>query len=196
MRGGIDPVSKWAARGVVPLRVIPLDGWTAAVPAGESLAAAPYDECLPMLAARRVPGRLRAALGFFVIDGKAVITVQPRALRAQARYIVWEPASGVMRSPGLAVAGPQDLQRAARRPGGRAGRELRELLRSPGDDACGLLAEVMDTLGLPGRELLGATGASAIAGSVVVEPGRRAVAGFDEAAQDEIALRAELGLDR
>jgi hypothetical protein len=196
MRGGVDSVSKWAASGVVPLRVIPLDGWTAALPAGESRAAAPYDACLPMLAARRVPGRLRAALGFFVIDGKAVITVQPRGLRAQARFVGWEPESGVMRSPGLPVARPQDLQRAARRPGPRAARALRDLLRSPGDDARSLLAAAMVTLDLPGGELLGAAPSAGIAGSFVVEPAPRAVSGFDSAAQDEIALRAELGLDR
>ncbi len=203
-RGRSDAVTRWAARGVVPLHVIPVDGWTAILPAGESRAAAPYDECLPIMAARPMPHRMRPALGFFVIEGRAVVSARPRGLRSVARFVVWEPGSGVMRSPGLAMAAPADLLRVSgrRTPRGAEGRgrpevELRDLLRRPDGSPQELLREVMAVLELPGRRLLlGADRPADAPGVVTVQPSRRTVHRFDDAAHEETALRDELGLDR
>ena len=201
-RGGTEAVARWAARGVVPLHVIPLPGWTAVLPAGESRAAAPYDACLPILAARPMPHRMRPALGFFVMDGMGVVSVRHRG-RSSARFVVWAPGSGLMRSPGLAVAAPADLVRVA---GGRGRRgpdrdeaqaEVRALLRSPQGTPKELLHRVLAVLGLPGRRLLdGADPAESAPGAVTVEPDRRTVERLDRTAHEEISLRTELGSDR
>ena len=77
LRGEPDAVAAWAQRGLVPVHILPLDGWTAVLPAGPSRATPPYDDTLKALAGRPVASRLRCALGFFAVDGNAVITVQP-----------------------------------------------------------------------------------------------------------------------
>ena len=201
-RGGVEPVTRWAARGVLPLHVIPLSGWTAILPAGKSLAAAPYDECLPVLAARPMPHRLRPALGFFVIEGRAVVSVRPGGLRSAARFVVWESGSGLLRSPGLPVATPVDLVRSAGAAAGRGGRgrpvaELRDLLRAPGGAPQELLRRAMGVLDLPGRGLLlGRDRVGESDGAVLVRPDRRNVRRFDQTAHEEHTLRTELGLDR
>jgi hypothetical protein len=108
--GGTGPVSTWLRRGLVACQVIPLGPWTAVVPTeSSSRAEAPYDNAVMVLAARPVPRRLRSALGFFTVDGRAVVTVQRPGWRSEVRWLVWEPGAGLVRAPGLELARPADL---------------------------------------------------------------------------------------
>src|SRR5450631_4463659 len=58
LQGEPDPVATWAERGLMPVHVVPLEGWTAVLPAGPSRATAPYDDTLKTFAGRLVPSRL------------------------------------------------------------------------------------------------------------------------------------------
>ena len=98
LRGEPDQVARWAARGVVASHVVPLPSWTAVVPAEPvSRVLPPYDDALTVLASRPVAHRLRAAVGLFAIDGRAIVTVQGEAWRAVQRWLVWVPGRGVSR---------------------------------------------------------------------------------------------------
>ena len=90
----------WVRRGVVPSYVVPLPGWTAVVPAGPTQLSAPYDDALTVTANRPVPTRLRTALGFFVIDGIAVVSAQTRGWRSAPRMVSWTPGHGADEVPG------------------------------------------------------------------------------------------------
>jgi hypothetical protein len=181
-------VTAWVRRGLVACHIVPLAGWTAIVPSEPvSRADPPYDNSLTVLVARPVPGRLRPALGFLVVDGRAVVSVRARGTRATLRWVVSDPGSGVVRAPHLELARPSDLAAAAgaRRAAGRAARVLAE----PSGDAERILAELMDALGLPGAELLG--GVPAGVGHVAA-PTQQAVARFEARAAEEARHRAEL----
>ena len=66
LRGRPDAVSTWARRGLAPVHVVPLEGWTAVLPAGPSRALPPYDDTIKTLAGRHVASRLRSAIGLGV----------------------------------------------------------------------------------------------------------------------------------
>jgi len=76
LQGEPSPVASWAERGLLPVHIVPLSGWTAVLPAGPSHARPPYDDTLKTLAGRPVPSRLRPAIGLFAVDD---IAPQPRA---------------------------------------------------------------------------------------------------------------------
>ena len=63
LQGEPDPVASWAQRGLMPVHVVPLQGWTAVLPAGPSHALPPYDDTLKTLAGRPViaPSSLQTA---------------------------------------------------------------------------------------------------------------------------------------
>ena len=167
------------------MHVVPLERWTALLPAGPSLAASPYDEGLPVLAARPVSARLRAALGFFVIRGRAVVTVQPGGWRSMTRWAVWEAVSGVARAPGLPLARPGDLVRAAGLEDPGCPDRVRDVLLRPAPDPLVLLVALMQALELPGTTLLqGAIPAAAQEGWTRVEPDGHTVARFDASVRD------------
>ena len=54
-RGRADAVAAWAGRGLVPVHLVPFDGWTVLQPAGPSRGNPPYDDALEVLAAGRSP---------------------------------------------------------------------------------------------------------------------------------------------
>ena len=81
-RGRADAVAAWAGRGLVPVHLVPFDGWTVLQPAGPSRGHPPYDDALQVLAGRPVPGRLRSAIGLFAVGGNAVVTMHPYGWRA------------------------------------------------------------------------------------------------------------------
>src|SRR5471030_3216660 len=108
LRGSPDAVETWAERGLVPVHVVPLEGWTSVLPAGPSRAMPPYDDALKALAGRPVTSRLRSAIGLFAVDGNAVVTVQPCGWRAIQRWFVWSPGRGVVRLRQLAPGRPAD----------------------------------------------------------------------------------------
>lgn len=192
LRGAPHDVRAWAAKGVVPVAVGRYPGWTVLVPRGVSPAAPPYDDALPLLAARRVRGRLGPGLGFWEIDGRAVLTVHHG--RGGPRWVVWETGVGVVRPPGLPVAGPDLLLRIA---GDGSRSELVEILAEDQLPPRRLLAAVAALLGLPGARVLvrpeEVEGADDLRD---VTPPPRQVEWFDDAVRDAVLLRRELEHER
>lgn len=189
LRGHLPEVASWVRRGVVPATVAPLQGWTAVVPEVRSLADPPYTDGGLLMAGRFVPRKLGPALGFWVVDGRALITVQTKG-RGGIRYVVWEPERGLVTPPGLTIAGPVTLQRIARG-GNRA--ELVEILRELYVQPDRLLAAVVSVLGLPGaRMLVDPAKAQTADGAQSVLPAPKEVGYFNDAVRDAVALRQEL----
>ncbi len=196
LRGEADIVSTWARRGLAPVYVVPLEGWTAVLPAGPSRAMPPYDDTIKTLAGRHVASRLRSAIGFFAVEGNAVVTVHPTGWRAIPRWFLWSPAHGVTRPWHLAPGRPADLLSAAGIPGAGVRREVRNILVETGGDAHGVLGGLMAVLSLPGSDLLDGGQDPAMAqGSVLVEPDDRQIARFERIVSDRALHRAELDED-
>ncbi len=195
LRGTPEAAARWVSRGLVAAHVVPLSGWTGVVPV-ESLARPPYDDPLAVLAVRPVSSRLRPSLGVFAVAGRAVVAVQPAGWRPVPRWLVWQPGRGVVRAPGLRDARRHDLLAAAGAvPRGRQAAEaLGAVLGDPRRDALGLVAEVMDVLGLPGAGLFTGTDAPEAHGRLV-EPVAKEVARFDARMLEEARHRAELEED-
>ena len=186
--GPPGPVSGWVRRGLVACRVVPLGSWTALVPAEpSSRAEPPYDDAVSVLAGRPVPRRLRPALGFFVVAGRAVVTLQAKGWRTGVRWLVWEPGVGVVRLPGLEPARPGHLAPAA---GAHAAvREVAQAVADRSGDADRVLAELLRALRLPGKELL--LPGAATRGQLVA-PTPQAVERFDRRMSEQARHRAEL----
>jgi len=196
LRGKPDAVATWAMRGLVPVHVVPLEGWTSVLPAGPSRALPPYDDALKALAGRPVASRLRSAIGLYAVDGFAVVTVQPCGWRAIQRWFVWSPGQGVVRPRHLAAGRPADLVAAAGIRDGAARRGVLEVLVDGGGAASGVLADLMALLCLPGSGLLdGGQDPAAVQGSTLIEPGERHVARFERTVSDQARYRAELEED-
>jgi hypothetical protein len=196
MQGEPDSVASWARRGLVPVHVVPLDDWTAVLPAGPSHAMAPYDDTIKMLAGRPVPSRLRSAIGLFAVDGKAVISAQRCGWRATQRWFVWLPGEGVVQPRHLAAGRPADLAAAAGARDKSVRGSVRSILVDGGGDAQGVLGDLLSKLSLPGSDLLdGGQDPGSAAGSILVEPGEQHVARFERIVKDEARHRAELEED-
>ena len=194
LRGKQEAVATWASRGLVPVHVLPLEGWTAVLPAGPSRAMPPYDDTLKALAGRPVASSLRSAIGLFAVDGNAVVTVHPHGWRAIQRWFVWSPGLGVVRPRHLAAGRPADLTAAAGIRDGATRRSVLDQLVDGRGDARGLLGDLMALLSLPGSDLLvDGQDPAASRGSTLVEPLERHVARFDRIVDDQARHRAELG---
>ncbi|KGN42578.1 hypothetical protein [Knoellia aerolata] len=190
VRGSAGASARWVRRGLAAVRVVPLAGWTGVCLAeSRAFSAPPYDIGLEILAARRVPTRRRPALGLFVIDGCAVVTVQPRGWRLDQRWLVWEPGTGVRRTPDLPalpaglvvdVAGARSRTSAA---------EVTEHFGDTRGEPVDVLIGLMRLLGLPGEELL-RDGADE--SHERVDPSPRSIAAFDALVAEEDAHRSEL----
>lgn len=181
-------VSTWVRRGLVACQVIPLGPWTAVVPTEpSSRAEPPYDDAVTVLAARPVPRRLRSALGFFTIDGRAVVTAQGPGWRTPVRWLVWEPGTGLVRAPGLELARPADLLVAAGRQGDP--RAVADVVGSREGRADVVLTDLLSVLGLPGADLVGPQ--VGLRGQVVA-PTAQAVARFDARMAEQARHRSEL----
>ncbi|HXR67213.1 MAG TPA: hypothetical protein VN712_01110 [Dermatophilaceae bacterium] len=196
LRGRPDAVATWARRGLLPVHVVPLQGWTAVLPAGPSQAMPPYDDTLRTFAGRPIASRLRSAIGFFAVDGNAVITVHPSGRRATQRWLVWTPGQGMVQPRRLAAGRPADLVIAAGNDDRAAARVVRDLLADPDGDAHGVLGDLLALLALPGSDLLdGGLDPSAALGATVVEPDEQQVARFERIIGVEVQHRAELEED-
>lgn len=189
VRGGAAASARWVRRGLVAVRVVPLAGWTGVYLAEDrAQSVAPYDVGLEILAARRVPTRRRPAIGLFVIDGCAVVTVQARGWRLEQRWIVWEPGTGIRRTPDLPalpaglivdVAGARSRTTAA---------AVTEHFADTQGQPIDVLVGLVRLLGLPGEELLlGATDES----HERIDPSPRSIAAFDSLVAEEAAHRSE-----
>lgn len=189
LRGPFSEVAPWVRRGVVPAVVVPLEGWTAVLPEAHSAVDPPYTDGALLAAGRHVPRKLGPALGFWLVDGRGVITVQTRGRRG-IRWVVWDPERGVVTPPGLPVAGPVTLQRLA---GAGSRQELVEILHERYIQPDRLLAAVVSVLDLPGATLLiDANRVEELPGATSVLPAPREVRYFNDAVRDAVTLRAEL----
>lgn len=181
VRGSAAASARWLRRGLVAVSTTELEGWTAVTLAESAARArAPYDVGLEVLAARPIPSGRRPALGFFDIDGSAVMTVQPRGWRARQRWLVWQPGHGVRRTPELPAL-PLSMviataDASARTTPARLGALLATTVGRPVD----LLVSVMEQLGLPGSSLL-----IHPAEGPVIEPHPRTVRRFDDIVADQ-----------
>lgn len=190
LHGDVKSATAWLRQGVVPSYVVPLAGWTAVVPGGPSRAGQPYDDPVRLLLARRVPSRMRAAVGFFRLDDRAVIVVHPRGWRAMTRWLVWERGDGVSGLPGLPTARPGDMAMAA----GvvpESVRALRDILTDRTALLDDVLADLMGALALPGERLLSGQVKDA-EGAVLVEPTTKAVERFARVTKEDKEIRTEL----
>ena len=164
-------------------------GWTGVTVAEErARSTAPYDVGLEMLAARPAPGGARPSLGFFVMKSRGVIAVQPKGMRRDQRWLVWEPGHGIRRAPDLPLLAPDQLIAAAgarTRPGA-----IVTTVKNPSGRPIEMLVEVIRLLGLPGEDLL-LRGPSPE--DRIVEPTERSVRTFDALVADDAVHRAELG---
>ena len=186
--GRPGPVSTWIRRGLVACQVVPLDAWTAVLPTERlSRAEAPYDDAVAVLAARPVPRRIRPALGFFTVDGRAVVTAHGPGLRAVVRWLVWEPGVGVVRAPHLELARPSDLVAAARGTGNAWA--VTQVVGERNGRADRVITDLMSVLGLPGSDLVGPD--IGLRGQVVA-PTAQAVARFDARMAEQARHRSEL----
>lgn len=189
LRAPVPDVATWVRSGVVPVTLAPMGEWTVVVAEAASLVGPPYDDARVLLAARRAPRRLRPTLGFFVIEGRAVITVQAGA-RSRVRWVVWEPGRGVVQPPGLTQAGPSVLVSAA---GGGQRRDVVEILQERHLPAERILAAIATVLGLPAAEvMIGRTGPAELEGAIRREPDEEQLRYFETAVHDAVLLRREL----
>jgi hypothetical protein len=190
VRGGAAASARWVRRGLAAVRVVPLAGWTGVCLAEQRAhSAPPYDIGLEILAARRVPGRHRPAVGLFVIDGCAVVTVQPRGWRLEQRWLVWEPGSGVRRTPDLPALPAGLVVDVA---GARSRTSPSEVTDHFGDtrgEPVDVLVGLMRLLGLPGEDLLRQGPDES---HERVDPSPRSVAAFDALVAEEDAHRWEM----
>ncbi len=178
-------------RGIVPGYVVQLSGWAAVVPAGPSRGEAPYDNPLTVLASTPIPMTMRSAMGFFEIDGRAVMTVHPRRWRALARWLVWEPGQGLVRV-NLPQGGPGDLVRAAGVVDDQEKVISRRLHDSDGTPL-DVLSDVIDALALPGGPLLRGKRIEESDDAMFIEPHRRSVTRFERVSKNADASGAADG---
>ena len=196
LQGEPDPVASWAQRGLMPVHIVPLEGWTAVLPAGACLVMPPYDDTVKTLAGRPVPSRLRSAIGLFAVDGNAVISTHVPGWRATQRWFVWTPGEGVVQPRQLLAGRPADLIAAAGTSERGARSLVRDILVDGGGDAPGLLSDLLDLLALPGADLLdGGQDPVTVPGCTTVEPDEQYVARFEKIITDEARHRAELEED-
>ncbi|PZU42259.1 MAG: hypothetical protein DI571_11655 [Arsenicicoccus sp.] len=187
-------VDTWVAASIVPVTVVPLQGWVAVVTRGPSRAGSPYDDGGLVNACRALSARAAPGLGFFEIDGRALVTVHAPGRRRRVRWVVWEPEQGLLRPPGLELAGPSELVRLA---GAEAPvrDELVDLLHETRVRPARMLQAVMATLGLPGTRLLDDPAhADTLPGAVRRDPDPQQVEWFEDAVRDSVRLRRELGV--
>lgn len=187
-------VAAWAGAGVVPVTVAPLAGWTVVVGRGHSRASAPYSDGALVLAARALSAKAAPGLGFFQIGGRAVITLHPPGRRRAVRWVVWEPQTGLLRPPGLDLAGPGEIMGVARC-GAQVRDELVDLLHETRVRPGRMLQAVMATLELPGARLVeDPDHVDTLPGATPHPPDDKQVAWFEDAVRDSVQLRRELGL--
>lgn len=194
LRGGRSEVEAWVARTVAPVLVVPAGRWTAVVAAGSSQVGTPYDDAATVLAARPVPAKAGPGLGFFLVDDRVVVTVHTPGRRRGPGWVVWEPDLGLLRPPGLQLAGPAEVVRVAGA-GPRVRDELVDLLHETRARPVLMLQAVVATLDLPMGSILADPGKAAdLAGATLHEPRPREVAWFEDAVADSVRLRRELGI--
>lgn len=192
-RGNIRVVNTWAAKSVVPVLVARLAGHSVLVPRGRSTVGAPYDDAALMCASRLAPRSVAPAIGLWVIDDRAVITVQGvQRWRRPLSWVIWDPARGMLRPRGVDIATPTQVLNAA---GGGNRDELIDMLNERHHPPQRLLAAVAGVLGLPGSAALVDPQTPSTWKRVWQhDPQEREIRYFEDAVAGAVALRRELGM--
>ncbi len=191
-RGNVRAVNVWAAKSVVPVLVARLGGHSVLVPRGRSAVGAPYDDAALICASRLAPGALAPAIGLWVIDDRAVITVQRGRWRRTLRWVIWDPARGMLHPDGVNSATPTQVLTAA---GGGNRAELIDMLSERHHPPQRLLAAVAGVLGLPGSAaLVDPDTPSTWKRGWEHDPQDREIRYFEDAVAGAVALRRELGM--
>lgn len=194
--GRLEWAVAWAKRGLGPLIVAPLDGWTLIVAAGPPLARPPYDDPVRTLAGRPVGFGMRPAIGLFQVGRQAVVTVQAGRWRPVHRWAIWTRHDALVNTPDLPVAGTSDMIAVAGSVGVALLPGAEPALRALWHDGSIQPAELLDgtfrLLGLPGMEVLtGERPAAALPGARAVEPHPRHARAFDKLIEEQARERAE-----
>ncbi len=194
--GRVDRAISWAKRGLGPLTVAPLDGWTLSGPAGPPMARPPYDDPVRTLAGRPVGLGMRPAIGLFQVGRQAVVTVQAGRWRPVHRWAIWTRHDALVNTPDLPPARTTDMVAVAASVGGAlsAGAEatLRALWHDGSIQPGEVLAGTFRLLGLPGHDVLtGAREAVALTGARTVDPNPRHARAFDKLIEEQARERAE-----
>ncbi len=192
-RGNVQAVNAWAAKSVVPVLVARLGGHSVLAPRGRSAVGAPYDDAALMCASRLAPTSVAPAIGLWVIDDRAVITVQEeRRWRRTLSWVIWDPARGMLRPEGVDIATPTQVLTAA---GGGNRDELIDMLNERLHPPRRLLSAVAGVLGLPGSAALVDPETPSTWKRVWEhDPEEREIRYFEEAVAGAVALRRELGM--
>lgn len=175
----------WARRGIAPLAVGVLEGWTIVAPAGPPRARPPYDDPVRTLAGRPVGLRMRPAIGFFHVGRQAVVTIHPPGWRSIQRWAVWTPRDGLVPVADFAPARARDLAAVpgALLAGTRESVEadLAALWADGRLDAVTVLTSTLRLLGLPGEDQFqGPPRAFDVTGARVVVPKDRHARAFEK----------------
>lgn len=192
-RGNVRVVNTWAAKSVVPVLVARLGGHSVVVPRGRSSVGAPYDDAALVCASRLAPRSLAPALGMWVIDDRAVITVQnQRRWRRRQKWVIWDPARGILRPDGVDIASPTQVLTAA---GGGNRDDLIDLLNERHHQPQRLLSAIAGVLGLPGAAALVDPDTPSTWKRVWEHnPHDSEIRYFEDAVAGAVALRRELGM--
>lgn len=183
VRGHEKATARWLRRGLVAAATVPLPGWTGVcLTEDRARTRPPYDAGLEVLAARPLPRATRPSIGLFVVDGCAIVTVQPRGWRARQRWLVWQPGVGVRRTPELAPLPAALIVQAAGAASRVSVREVTEHFRATDGTPLARLTGLLDLLDLPGADVLRAGAGS---DASVIEPRERAVRAFDALVGDD-----------
>jgi hypothetical protein len=195
VRGRLDPVRRWAERGLLPVWLVPDVAWTLVVPAGDAGGAAdagsPYDDPVTLLGGRPLPSALRPSLLLVADPERAVLVVHDRARRAEQRWLVWVAGAGAQRVDELPYAPPAAVAQLCGLDPRDAG--LRAALADDARRPVDVVDDLLRALRLPGAGLpLGAVRAEHLPGAVLVEPDARVVDRFTRHVQHEAHLAAQL----
>ena len=177
VRGSAKASARWLRRGLVAVAAVDLPGWTGVcLVEDRARTKPPYDRGLEVLAARPTPWGRRPSLGLFVVDGCAVVTVQPRRWRAEQRWLVWQPGQGVRRTPDLPPLPTGMIAGIAGVSPGVTPAAVAEVFRGTSGTPLDRLVQLLSVLGLPGEDLLRNGPAPE---HDRIEPDRKAVRSFD-----------------
>ncbi len=195
VRGGPDAVTTWAAKGLVSLRVVPLErGWCGLVPvAATSDLAAPYDDPVGLLLGRPVPRALRPCFGATVVHDQALLTATPGGWRAVQRWVAWRPGTGLVPPGGLPTLRLSALVHLAEVDEPDALAAVADIVHDAVGSPLEVLRGLLGALHLPGGDLLGAPADGPWRpDSQVVRASGKGVAAFGRMVSDDASWRAEM----
>ncbi len=194
--GRLEWAVAWAKRGLAPLTVARLGGWTLVAPSGLPMARPPYDDPVRTLAGRPVGVGMRPAIGLYQVGRQAVVTVQAQGWRTVHRWAIWTRHDGLVTTPDLPAARTADMVAVGGRVGGAVLPGAEAALREIWYDGTVQPAEVLEAtfrlLGLPGHDvLIGERDVADLPDARTIHPHPRHARAFDKLVEEQIREREE-----